>query len=284
MHHTTCNIQKGAEILIETARFCPTRVTPTGAQYSIRGVVGPDEYHFGVDDNAYTNWMARLNLQVAAQQCRGLAERDHVAWDHLARRLRIESREIDGWERIAARLYLPVPNDQGVIEQFRGYFQLKPVEPHQHEEGLKAPVNRLLEWDQINREQLIKQADVLMIPFLFPEAFPPEVVEANYRYYEPRTDHGSSLSPSVHAAVAAQIGNWKDAERFWKMGLQLDLLDLMRNTALGIHLGNMAGTWQALMFHILGRSNPGVRDLFLAKYGPVEFESKGTNEWFPMAR
>jgi trehalose/maltose hydrolase-like predicted phosphorylase len=83
----------------------------------------------------------------------------------------------------------------------------------------------------------------------------------------------------VHAAIAAQIGNWDDAEHFWRMGLQLDLLNLMRNTALGIHPGNMASTWQALMFHILGlRNSPGnspVKEHFLGRYGPIELQSEG---------
>lgn len=94
--------------------------------------------------------------------------------------------------------------------------------------------------------------DVLMLPFLFPDAFSRQVVEANYRYYEPITDHGSSLSPCVHAAIAARIGYNADAERYWENALYLDLLNLMCNTSLGIHLGSIGGVWQALVFHMLG--------------------------------
>ena len=91
-----------------------------------------------------------------------------------------------------------------------------------------------------------------MIPFLFPEALPTDIIAANYQYYEPITDHGSSLSPSVHAAIAARIGLKEDVQKYWDLSLNLDLLNLMQNTSLGIHLGNMGGAWQALIFHILG--------------------------------
>jgi trehalose/maltose hydrolase-like predicted phosphorylase len=120
------------------------------------------------------------------------------------------------------------------------------------EERFKAPVSRLFDWDQINRLKLLKQADVLMLPLLFPEAFSEEVVAANYRYYEPLTDHGSSLSPSVHATIASRIGFRDDAERYWKQSLWLDLSNAMDNSALGVHAAAMGGTWQALVFGFLG--------------------------------
>lgn len=91
-----------------------------------------------------------------------------------------------------------------------------------------------------------------MIPFLFPGAWPHEVIERNFRYYAPLTDHGSSLSPCVHAAIAADIGLKEEADRYWDETLNLDLQNLMRNTSLGIHLGCIGGTWQALVFHFLG--------------------------------
>ena len=109
-----------------------------------------------------------------------------------------------------------------MIEQFEGFFGLADY-PLPQEERLKAPVSRLFDWEEINRLKLIKQADVLMLPLLFPDAFSDEVVAANYRYYEPLTDHGSSLSPAVHAAIAARIGLPEDAQRYWKQSLWLDL-------------------------------------------------------------
>ena len=226
----------GAELLFETARFWTSRVTRGERHHHIRGVVGPDEYHHGVNDNAYTNWMARFNLERAV-------------W--AARRYRTEESEADEWEALAQSLYCPAPGEEGVIEQFEGFFSLGDY-PLPKEERFKAPVSRLFDWDQINRLKLLKQADVLMLPLLFPEAFSDEVVAANYRYYEPLTDHGSSLSPSVHAAIAARIGLREGAERYWKQSLWLDLSNAMDNSALGVHAAAMGGTWQTLVFGFLG--------------------------------
>ena len=206
--------------------------------YHIRGVVGPDEYHHTVNDNAYTNWMARFNL-------------DRAAW--LARRSGVYLAEAAEWDDLAQSLYVPAPNERGIIEQFEGFFALgdHPLAP---EERFKAPISRLYDWQEINRLKVLKQADVLMLPLLFPDAFSDDIVAANYRYYEPLTDHGSSLSPAVHAAIAARIGLREDAERYWKQSLWLDLSNAMDNSMLGVHPAAMGGTWQALVFGILGVS------------------------------
>lgn len=226
----------GAELLFETARFWASRVSRGEHHHHIRGVVGPDEYHHGVNDNAYTNWMVRWNLQRAA-------------W--LARREGCHLSESDEWAALAESLYIPQPNSDGVIEQFEGFFALEDY-PLPKDERFRAPASRLFDWEQTNRIKLIKQADVLMLPLLFPDAFSDEVVAANYHYYEPITDHGSSLSPAVHAAIAARIGRHDDAQRYWRQSLWLDLSDAMDNSMLGVHPAAMAATWQALVFGILG--------------------------------
>ncbi len=260
---------QGLEVFIETARFWASRLTLEGSSYHILKVIGPDEYHHDVDDNAYTNWMARFNLEKAFQACTECRDSEKNLWNDLRLRLALESSEIDSWLSISQRLYLPKPNKKGVIEQFRGFFDLKEKALNRSEQ-FKAPLERLLAWDRVNQEQVIKQADVLMIPFLFPEVFSADIVAANYRYYEPRTDHGSSLSPAVHAAIAAQINEWEDCERYWNIAIQLDLNNSMRNTALGIHLGCMGGTWQSLVFHVLGIKPTGrQKTLMTTRVSPI---------------
>jgi alpha,alpha-trehalose phosphorylase len=241
----------GVEILAETARFWVSRCTRGPRALHIRGVVGPDEYHHSVDDNAYTNWMARFNLEQAVRAVAWLEREFPPAWGALADRCGLAREEIDEWAAAARDLHCPAPDARGVIEQFEGFFDLEDY-PLPREERFKAPINRLFEWDRINRLKLIKQADVLMLLHLFPDAFPREVVAANYRYYEPITDHGSSLSPGIHAAVAARLGLCEDAERYWRESLWLDLSDRMGNSALGVHPACMGGTWQALVFGFLG--------------------------------
>jgi trehalose/maltose hydrolase-like predicted phosphorylase len=241
----------GVEILAETARFWISRGTREAGRVHIQGVVGPDEYHHSVDDNAYTNWMARFNLERAVEAVAWLRRAFPPAWDGLVERLALAPDEPQQWAAVAADLYCPGPNARGVIEQFAGFFDLEDY-PLPTGERFKAPVSRLFDWDRINRLKLIKQADVLMLLHVFPEAFPPEVVAANYRYYEPITDHGSSLSPGIHAAVAARLGLREDAERYWRQSLTLDLSDVMANSALGVHPACMGATWQALLFGFLG--------------------------------
>jgi beta-phosphoglucomutase family hydrolase len=241
----------GAEILAETARFWTSRCAPGPRGRHIRGVVGPDEYHHSVDDNAYTNWMARFNLEKAVRAVEWLRGEFPQHWGALAERLAIAPDEPREWAAAARGLYCPAPNAQGVIEQFAGFFDLEDY-PLPREERFRAPISRLFDWDRINQLKLIKQADVLMLLHLFPEAFSREVLVANYRYYEPMTDHGSSLSPGIHAAIAARIGLREEAERYWRESLWLDLSNTMGNSALGVHSACMGATWQALVFGFLG--------------------------------
>jgi trehalose/maltose hydrolase-like predicted phosphorylase len=195
--------------------------------------------------------MARFNLRVAGQAVAWLRAEFPRAWSALAERCGLGPDEIDDWAAVARDLYCPGPDARGVIEQFAGFFDLEDY-PLPREERFKAPISRLFEWDRINQLKLVKQADVLMLLHLFPDAFPREVVAANYRYYEPITDHGSSLSPGIHAAVAARLGLGEEAERYWRQSLWLDLSNTMGNSALGVHPACMGATWQALVFGFLG--------------------------------
>ena len=241
----------GAEILAETARFWASRVVAGNGRYHIRGVVGPDEYHHDVNDNAYTNWMARYNLELAVRVCEWLEQRSPRALGDLEERLGIDRHERGQWHDVARHLYVPQPDERGIIEQFEGFFDLEEyaLPPS---ERFRAPIERLFDWDRINGLKLLKQADVLMLPFLFPQEFDRDVLAANYHYYEPRTDHGSSLSPGVHAALAARLGLEDQAERYFQQSLTLDLSNVMGNSTLGVHPACMGATWQALVFHFLG--------------------------------
>lgn len=228
--------QKGIEILFETARFWASRVQEMDHEFHLLKVVGPDEYHHDVDDNAYTNWMVKFNLEKAAWA---------MQWQEGSL-----SSEGSRWKEISERMYFPMRSD-GVIEQFSGFFGLRDFEL-KRDELFKPPIDRLFEWEQVNQLKLIKQADVLMIFYLFPGVFPLQVVDANYRYYSRMTDHASSLSAPVYAAIAAQVGRRDEAEYYWKKSILLDLKNLMNNTSLGIHVGCIGAAWQTLVFHILG--------------------------------
>lgn len=247
----------GAEILLETARFWASRGRlEDDGRFHIRHVIGPDEYHVDVDDNAYTNGMARWNLERGADAARIVAERWPERWRELSDRLELDPGEPDEWRRLADIVAFPIDPETGVIEQFEGYHDLEEIDLEAYEPRT-APMDVILGHDRIQRTKIIKQPDVLMLIHLLWDRFTPRVREANFRYYDPRTGHGSSLSPSIHALLAARLGMSDVARRYFRQGAEIDLADNMGNAAGGVHMAALGGLWQAAIFGFGGvRTGP----------------------------
>ncbi|MBF6557994.1 MAG: glycoside hydrolase family 65 protein [Acidimicrobiales bacterium] len=234
----------GAEILVETARFWASRARRRrDGRLHIGKVIGPDEYHESVDDNAFTNLLARWNLERAAEIVEHLSDSRGDGREVLSR-LACQSGEAERWRRVAAGLVDGFDPASGLYEQFAGYFALEDLAAAELAEPPFA-ADVVLGSRRLRRSQIIKQADVLMAAHMLPEALPPEVATANYRYYEPRTSHGSSLSPAIHAAVAARVGAADDALSYFHMAAGIDLGDEMGNAAQGVHMAALGGLWQA---------------------------------------
>jgi kojibiose phosphorylase len=242
----------GAEIVLETARFWESRVRlGSDGQYHIDEVIGPDEYHEGVDDNAYTNGMAQWNLECGVAVAELLASHWSDEWADLRARIGLTPDEIEMWRDIAPRIAIRIDPASGVIEQFRGYFELEPITVASYAPRT-VPMDVILGPERTRRSQVIKQPDVLMLLALLPDRFPPHVQRASFNYYLTRCGHGSSLSPSIHALVAARLGNEEDAERFFREAAAIDLDDSMGNAAGGVHIGALGGLWQATVFGLAG--------------------------------
>jgi trehalose/maltose hydrolase-like predicted phosphorylase len=229
----------GRDLLVATARYWASRlrVDATGHAH-IYGVIGPDEYHEPVDDNAYTNVLARWNLRRAAEAAgryggAGDAERD--AWCRLADAL------VDGYDAATGR-----------YEQFAGFFELEPLRIADVAPRRPITADLLLGRDRVRQAQVVKQADVLMLHHLLPDEVAPASLEPNLDYYEPRTAHGSSLSPAIHASVLARAGRFDAALDALRLAVNIDLDDLTRTGAGGVHLAAMGGVWQALAFGFMG--------------------------------
>lgn len=242
----------GAEILLETARFWASR----GAQeadgfYHIRHVIGPDEYHENVDDNAYTNLMAAWNLRRAADVAKLLQERWPDRWRELAAQLQLTNEEAGSWEILAPAMFIPFNPKTLLFEQFSGYFNKEHVDLKRYEPR-SAAMDTILGHAQIQRTDVVKQADVVMAMFLLWDELDPEVRQANFRFYEPRTGHGSSLSPSIHALMAARFGNQDLATAYLKQAAEIDLGNNMGNAAGGVHAAALGGLWQAVVFGFAG--------------------------------
>jgi kojibiose phosphorylase len=245
-------LEAGAEILIETARFWASRAEQEeDGWYHIRGVIGPDEYHESVDDNAYTNGMARWNLEIGRDVVTLLADRWPERWRQLSRRLRLDPAEPPAWARTAAAMYAGLDERTGLFEQFQGYFDLEEIDLTELEPR-SAPVDVLLGRERVRRSKVIKQPDVVMLLHLLWDQLPPDLREANFRYYEPRCGHGSSLSPAIHALVAARLGDVPLAERYFRQAAAIDLANDMGNAAGGVHAAALGGLWQAAVFGFAG--------------------------------
>ncbi|HSJ46057.1 MAG TPA: glycosyl hydrolase family 65 protein [Euzebyales bacterium] len=228
----------GMPLVTEGARFWASRVDhDDDGRAHVRDVIGPDEYHELVDDNAFTNVMARWHLRAAA----ALAERYGVASPAEARR----------WREVADALVDNHDPRTGRYEQFAGFYGLTPliISDIAHP---PVAADLLLGRDVVHASQVVKQADVLMLHHLLPDEVAPGSLRPNLDYYAPRTAHGSSLSPAIHAALWARAGRPDRALDLLRVALRLDLDDMTGTTAGGLHVATFGGVWQALVFGFLG--------------------------------
>jgi trehalose/maltose hydrolase-like predicted phosphorylase len=245
-------VEAGADVLVETARFWASRARMEADGHAhIPAVIGPDEYHETVDDNAYTNVMARWNLDRAADTAAILKREQPTDWNRLSTRLALTEDEPAAWQRIAAALVTGFHPDTGLFEQFEGYFGLEEVDVIEHR-SCATPIDVCLGRERIRRSQAIKQADVVALSALLWDEWPRAVHEANFDYYEPRTAHGSSLSPALHALVAARLGDGALARSYLQQAGEIDLANNMGNAAGGVHIAALGGLWQAAVFGVAG--------------------------------
>ena len=244
--------QAGAEIILETARFWASRAQlEADGRYHIRQVIGPDEYHDSVDDNAYTNVLAQWNIDQALDIARHLETNSPEHWAELSKHLKLEPSELDDWRAVARGIETGLDPESGLIEQFEGFFKLDPIFISGYTMRT-APMDVLLGAERTKRSQIAKQADVVMLLQLLWDRFSPQAREANFRFYEARTGHGSSLSPVTHAVVAARLGDVGLAEQYFHQAAAIDFDDTMRNAALGIHIGSQGGLWQVAVLGFAG--------------------------------
>lgn len=247
-------IDGGIDVVVEVARFFVSRCTERGGALHLDSVLGPDEYHERVDDDAYTNALARESLLIAADALELLREQAPDVLQEIRTRLELTSTEIRGFVEAADRLFVPAPDPEtGLIEQFAGYFDLRdePLEvtrarlahPELHPGGPHGPYQET---------RNIKQADVAMMLFLLRERYDARVKSANFDFYEPRTAHDSSLSPMAYALLAAEIGRLDYAYRYFLRSALMDLRSDGPHWNHGIHAAALGGAWQAVVHGFLG--------------------------------
>lgn len=244
-------LRSGAEILLETARFWASRaVAEADGRRHIRHVIGPDEYHEDVDDNAFTNVMARWNIARALQTIDELRARWPDRAAALRKKLAISEEELADWRDAIDRIVTGFDPATGLYEQFAGFHALEPIDLTQYADRT-APMDVVIGRERTQRSQVVKQADVVALIALLPGEFPGTTAETNFRYYEPRCGHGSSLSAGMHALVAARLGDAEMALRYLRETAALDL-DLDPNTAGGVRIAGLGALWQAVILGFAG--------------------------------
>jgi len=237
----------GAEILFETSRFWADRLEATqDGHYVLSRVVGPDEFHEHVDNSAYTNYLVRWHLQQAARVYSELAISHPPELAALSERIGLTREEVEDWLNKAEQIHLPSVADDGVIEQFDGYFELDtlPVEHDENDMPMYPPGHHHY---NLAGTRLIKQADVVMLTYVLPDEFSDEVKLANYEYYEPLTLHKSSLSPATYSIMGIEVGDPGRAVQYFRRSASVDLVDNQGNTEEGIHIASAGGTWQMMV-------------------------------------
>ena len=239
----------GLEVLVGIARFWAQRITWSEARrkYVLLGVTGPNEYENNVNNNWYTSYIACWSMRYATRAARWVRENRPADYARIcAKRAFDEAAETAVWHRIADNMYLGEDRELGIFLQQDSYLDkeqtlvadLDPAE---------RPINQKWSWDRILRSCFIKQADVLQGLYFFGEEFDLDTLRRNFYFYEPRTVHESSLSPCVHAVLAARLGDLEKAVEMYLRTARLDLDDYNREVAEGCHVTSMAGSWLSVV-------------------------------------
>lgn len=239
-------LSAGAEILLDTARFWASRaVAEADGKRHIRHVIGPDEYHEDVDDNAFTNQMARWNIARALDAIDIMRTRWPERAAALRAKLALGDDELADWRDAIARIVTGFDPATGLYEQFAGFYALEPIDVTLFKDRT-VPIDLVIGRERTQRSQLVKQADVVALLGLLPGEFPDGSAEKNFRYYEPRGARGSSLSAGMHALVAARLRDSQTALSYLREAAATDL-DLDPNSAGGVRIASLGGVWQTVI-------------------------------------
>ena len=250
-------LRAGLEILFETSRFWASRtvINKQTKKAEIKKVIGPDEFHENVNNNAYTNAMAAWNLRKAVEFYHIFNKRKPRYLKRLAKKLSLKIEEMKGWAPLADKIKTPFSKSKGLIEEFDGYLRKKDIILSKFNHYFMPVLPRDISLRDVGGTQLVKQADVVMLMYLLSEKFSEEVKMKNYLYYVKRTLHKSSLSPSIHSILASEVKDTTRSYLYFLFSLYADLKNPHANCREGIHAASLGGTWQAVVMGFAGFRN-----------------------------
>ncbi|WP_208345238.1 glycoside hydrolase family 65 protein, partial [Aetokthonos hydrillicola] len=254
----------GAEIILDTSVFWESRVEWNAQRecYDIRHVIGPDENHDRIDNNAFTNLMVKWHLQSALALFDWLKQAYPNVATQLEDKLNLVNQRLEKWAEISNNLFVNHDHETGLIEQFEGFFDLEDVNLADYEPRTKS-MQGLLGVEATSQKQILKQPDVLMLLYLLRDQYNHKTLKANWDYYNPRTDHsyGSSLGPAINAILACDLNQPLEAYTHFMRAALVDLEDVRLNAAKGVHAASAGGVWQTVVFGFAG--------IRMTQFGPV---------------
>lgn len=240
--------EMGLEVLVGISRFWHQRATFSSQKnkYVILGVTGPNEYENNVNNNWYTNYMAKWCIQYTLEAILKVKEEHPNEYKRIIETTHLSEQETALWNQVAANMYFPYDEKNKVYLQQDGFLD-KELIPAKDLMKKDRPINQKWSWDRILRSPYIKQADTLQGFYFFEDQFSLEELERHFDFYEPFTVHESSLSPCVHSILAAKLNRMEQAYNFYLRTSRLDLDDYNKEVEEGLHITSMAGTWMSIV-------------------------------------
>ena len=240
--------EKGLEVLIGIARFWHQRASfsTNKNQYMILGVTGPNEYENNVNNNFYTNYIAKWCIDYSHEQIQKVFLEYPVDHKRIIEKVKLSDAELQEWKKVADNMYFPFSKEHDVYLQQDGFLDKDLVEVKDLDKS-QRPINQKWSWDRVLRSPYIKQADTLQGFYFFEDHFTKEQLEKHFDFYEPYTVHESSLSPCVHSIQAAKLDKIDMAYTFYLRTSRLDLDDYNKEVEEGCHITSMAGTWMSIV-------------------------------------
>ncbi len=240
--------EMGLEVLIGIARFWYQRATFSTSKdkFVILGVTGPNEYENNVNNNFYTNYIAKWCLQYAVESINDVKHNHLNEFNRIIAKTNLKGEETYEWLNVADNMYFPYSEEHQLYLQQDGFLDKELITVTDLDTS-QRPINQKWSWDRILRSPYIKQADVLQCFYFFEEHFSKEELKKHFDFYEPFTLHESSLSPCVHSIQAAKLGHMEQAYEFYLRTSRLDLDDYNHEVDEGLHITSMAGTWMSIV-------------------------------------
>ncbi len=240
--------EKGLEVLIGIARFWHQRssFSTNKNQYMILGVTGPNEYENNVNNNFYTNYIAKWCIDYAFEQIKKVSLEYPSDHKRIIEKVKLSDAELQEWNKVAENMYFPKSEELGIYLQQDGFLDKDLVKVKDLDKSHR-PINQKWSWDRVLRSPYIKQADTLQGFYFFEDHFTKAELEKHFDFYEPFTVHESSLSPCVHSIQAALLDKMDMAYTFYLRTSRLDLDDYNKEVEEGCHITSMAGTWMSIV-------------------------------------